>query len=838
MRRHTNKNATDESTRLLLVPPCSAETETQRPLQQHKESTTRSDKSTSVNNDNAKTSRENVFLQRLFAEYDKRKRGSLNVSEVTGAMRAAGYPVNERQVLNLLAEIPEDRLVFARSSPGSRLSAAPPSERPLKDEGPGSVADDSDAGGGILGTIRKSLFPATSRKNKWRKAEVDFKGFRRLVTLWSRASTFLAVEHDQEMSALSSASLQQQQHSSSPPPSNGRADASYGSMFGRATLQTKHTLPDSGVGFAWQCVCLIVATYFVIGSTSMHIFDTFGLVRAFATTTVPDVMGALVCFADVAMYFFFAARVRRGSAPDIVDDTAKIRQMYLSSWWIWVDVIAALPLRFAFVFGGSSNYDPEYDALGRLQMGRTGCVWCKTEDELRVAVEVAKWIAHVRILKYLRHLTYFHRSGHCAMTKFYIMTQFVIGRALLTISRFICLVHICAIGYLALPLEATYSSGGQIEENTRPHYSQGVFIVLYCFTTVGYGSTDATSERLMYYFIVLVMLGAVVNGYVVANVVEFLSRSDVQSQRKQKISEANALLTYFRVPTGLANELLQYQNHLLCYDLVRAYDGVVGSLPTDFREKLNLYSRARAIRTVPFFLEVHSSAKLELCESLLQVVFVPDESLIAIGDSGEEMFIVNHGFADVVTGGGEYINSYRSGSYFGELGLMSRKPVSRIADVRALTYCDVFILTRPAFSRVMRRYPRLRQRVREVLPELQARHCRLSLDVIDFDLSHLDGDDNNADDRDDDEELIGHCGDAVEAVINAEWLSGTPRSMVKSKVLRMRNIPCADEGTVSSMRLPVDRGGGDEALENLVTALTDQNDEIVALIEAAERFLS
>jgi CRP-like cAMP-binding protein len=721
------------------------------------------------------TNREHAFLMKIFSEHDRRHRGSLNLQEVINAMRAAGYPVSERHVVELLAELPDRPLQRSSAQPVLPISS------------------------GFLDTIRRSVLQVVRGGPGNRIiAEVNFKGFRRLVNMWCRGSMFLAVEHHHQHSRSGGASLP----SSFPHRLRDELGARSTSHLA-AALVTTHILPDSSFGFAWQVVMVMVATYFVIQSTSLHLFDEFGLVRALATTTLPDLVAALFCAADVALNFFFATRVKKGSVPDVIDKTEMIRQLYLSSWWIWVDTIAAVPFRFAFVFGGDAQFEPSFDASGRLVMGRTGCSWCTDEKELRVAVEVAKWLSHIRIIKYMRLLSYFHRTGHAPVTKLYVLSQYVVGRGLLTLSRFACLVHLSAIGYLTLPLSSSYASGGQIIESSRPHYAQGIFIVLYCFSTVGYGSVEATSEALMYYFIFLVVIGAVVDAYVVANVVEFLNRSDVESERRRKMVEANALLAYFKVPKGLANELLAYQHHLLSSNLVIAHGHAVDALPADFREKLNLYTRACAVRVVPFLADLHSSVKLELCEALMQVVCVPDEALMQVNDQGEEMLVVNHGFLDVHNEAGEYVHSFHTGCFFGELAAMARRPVRRVATVRAISYCDLFVLTQHAFGRVMRRFPTLRQRVCELLPRLQARqHGAARIDAIDYDLSHLmegnvsdgsDADDKEADDDDDDDDddherevrnILGQCSDHAEALMNREWFRSRAVSLLKQKLRR------------------------------------------------------
>ncbi len=52
------------------------------------------------------------------------------------------------------------------------------------------------------------------------------------------------------------------------------------------------------------------------------------------------------------------------------------------------------------------------------------------------------------------------------------------------------------------------------------------------------------------------------------------------------------------------------------------------------------------------------------------------------------------------------------GEFFGELSLLFDEP--RTASIRAATVCDLFVLDRPDFERVLKDYPAIATRLREV----------------------------------------------------------------------------------------------------------------------------
>ena len=58
------------------------------------------------------------------------------------------------------------------------------------------------------------------------------------------------------------------------------------------------------------------------------------------------------------------------------------------------------------------------------------------------------------------------------------------------------------------------------------------------------------------------------------------------------------------------------------------------------------------------------------------------------------------------------MNTLSDGGFFGEIALLLSQP--RIASVRAITDCDVFVLNRADFSKVLKDHPQFAQSIVEV----------------------------------------------------------------------------------------------------------------------------
>jgi monovalent cation:H+ antiporter, CPA1 family len=94
-------------------------------------------------------------------------------------------------------------------------------------------------------------------------------------------------------------------------------------------------------------------------------------------------------------------------------------------------------------------------------------------------------------------------------------------------------------------------------------------------------------------------------------------------------------------------------------------------------------------------------------------LLVPEEVVIRKGERGNTMFLISSGAVEVVLPNGHV--RLGSGDFFGEMALLSRRP--RQADVVALGYCRVLVLSASDFRRFLTDYPRARAEIDRVAKE-------------------------------------------------------------------------------------------------------------------------
>ncbi|HKB40340.1 MAG TPA: cyclic nucleotide-binding domain-containing protein, partial [Gemmataceae bacterium] len=93
----------------------------------------------------------------------------------------------------------------------------------------------------------------------------------------------------------------------------------------------------------------------------------------------------------------------------------------------------------------------------------------------------------------------------------------------------------------------------------------------------------------------------------------------------------------------------------------------------------------------------------------------PGEVIIKKGDPGAEMYLISRGELEVLDSSGQPKVTLREGDCFGEVALLLSEP--RTATVRTKTLCDLFVLEKSDFSRILRDHQQFAEAIKEIARE-------------------------------------------------------------------------------------------------------------------------
>ncbi len=105
----------------------------------------------------------------------------------------------------------------------------------------------------------------------------------------------------------------------------------------------------------------------------------------------------------------------------------------------------------------------------------------------------------------------------------------------------------------------------------------------------------------------------------------------------------------------------------------------------------------------------------QVIQALCPKMVSAGETIIRKGEIGHEMYLLVRGEVEVLNDDDQVVTVLKDGDFFGEVALLMSTP--RNASVRTRTSCDLFVLEKADFNRILRDHPQFAQGVMEVAKE-------------------------------------------------------------------------------------------------------------------------
>ena len=122
------------------------------------------------------------------------------------------------------------------------------------------------------------------------------------------------------------------------------------------------------------------------------------------------------------------------------------------------------------------------------------------------------------------------------------------------------------------------------------------------------------------------------------------------------------------------------------------------------------------IEKVPIFQGSSPQFIEEIVMALKPEILPPNEYIIREGNFGNEMYFIKRGLVQVFSEKtGSIYRNMVAGTFFGEIALVYEQP--RTASIITLTYCELFVLHKDDFKKVLEHYPYFASNVRKIAKE-------------------------------------------------------------------------------------------------------------------------
>ena len=371
---------------------------------------------------------------------------------------------------------------------------------------------------------------------------------------------------------------------------------------------------------------------------------------------------------DVVLIIDFLFHLRRagwlgGSANSDETDRAQ------SKWWLLVDLLAAIPVHLFRV--------PQF--LGLIRLVKLG----------RIAQMMNQWR---------------HEAIHSTVALRLALFAFWLG----------LLAHWISCGWLAL-------LGLDLKQTELTNYIRSLYWCVTTMATVGYGdiSPDKDNNAQMLYATGVMILGAGVYGYVIANVASILSNIDPARVRyRETIERLSVFMRYRDIPPELQKRIIDYNAYLWEKRLGYDEESAIAGLPPTLRAEVSLHLNREIIEKVPLFRGASEEFVRAVALEMRPVIFMPGDWIMRAGETGNEMYFISRGAIEILTADGKTVLAkLGSGAFFGEMALLLNQP--RSASARAAEYCDLYVLEKATFQHILGRFPDFARHVEEVAAQRQ-----------------------------------------------------------------------------------------------------------------------
>ena len=364
----------------------------------------------------------------------------------------------------------------------------------------------------------------------------------------------------------------------------------------------------------------------------------------------------------------------------VITDRKGIARLYLRGWFA-VDVIASVPLAYLFFLISPANE-------GAIAVG--------------AVLDVIMITKILKMAKISKVSAIFRDIRESLSVNPALMRLITFG------FWFVTVVHLMACGWVLIGAS----------EAARSHFDQYLRGLYWCVTTIatiGYGdyTPNHDSNIQIIYTVVVMIFGVGMYGYIIGNVSSLIANLDVARANYQKrMEEINDFLHTKRVPGPLQTRVRDYYAYLWETQKSISSVSMTEELPHTLSMEILLFLNRSILEKVSLFKNSNEIFIREVVQLLRPMIFLPDDYIIRQGEFGDCMYFLSNGDVEVVVNGVR-VASLGQGSPFGETALIQGE--NRMASVRALTYCDVYKLSKIDFDSLRAHHPDFDAQVKKVV---------------------------------------------------------------------------------------------------------------------------
>lgn len=332
-------------------------------------------------------------------------------------------------------------------------------------------------------------------------------------------------------------------------------------------------------------------------------------------------------------------------------------------------------------------------------------------------VSIVLLIRLLRLLRIVRLFSVFRRWEEQSWSN---VGYLRIGKLVVVI---VLLLHTVASAWFLVPaLEGTPPDSWTVREgvvtaDAATQYIRSLYWVVVTTTTVGFG--DITPHRNVEYVFAMgvILLGASMYAFVIGSIASLVSRIDGgKAAFWDRVENVTAYLRARRIPPAINAHVRSYYEYVWATYRGTDHQSLLRDLPPPMRLDVLLHLTQDLLVHVPMFRHCTTALRDVLLLAMRPAIYAPGDAILREGEYSDGVYFLSRGTVEVLSEQGKRTHgTLGSGDHFGELSLLLNEP--RTGTVRAVTFCDVFVLSKREFERIKQEHAEFRDVLKWVAAE-------------------------------------------------------------------------------------------------------------------------
>lgn len=457
--------------------------------------------------------------------------------------------------------------------------------------------------------------------------------------------------------------------------------------------------PDSSFRIYWDFLLMVLIFYYSAAVPVRVAFDV--------EPPSPALENFFTCLflMDIVLNFNTGIHVK----GDLVMDRSTIAKVYMQKWF-WIDIAASFPFDWCLPTPADGNTSQgSANKLGRLgkifrllriakmlRMLKLGRIMVR----IRQAIQVSPtWILLTKTLMIMLATWHWSACGY-----WMIATNLSCNRVsecedaniLDDCSNFAELDLWCP------PL-------GLIEQNNFDlNYAFAFFWGISATSGVGYEIFPYTQAQITYSAMIVIM-GSALYCNILASMTSIIQGFGVSSAKKSaQIETISQYLKREPSTSGLRRKIREYYDFMWTDGMGEEISCLVQQLPESFQIDIATGMHADIFNNIDLFSGMHRLAVYFVVKHWQRQYVVQGDKVIEQGDFTSDLYIIFRGCLTMETKSTAFaklkVGELNDHDYFGEVGLVSDRPVEAVFSVIAKQTCELLIVSKPMFIQLLAKF--------------------------------------------------------------------------------------------------------------------------------------